>query len=68
MSSVLQVLNISEILICHIFEFCWPPKVTSTLIKRLADHGGDGDNNKVYHNINSNFYSLVNGIIRLYGS
>ena len=46
----------------------WPPKVTSTLIKKTAEHDVDDDNNKVYLNITSGFYPLVHVIIRLYGS
>ena len=57
-----------EIWICHIFEFYCPPKVTSNLNKRLMDHDGDGDNNKVYLNITANFYPLIHVIIRLDGS
>ena len=68
MSRVLQVLQIFEIWICHIFEFCWPPKVTSTLSKQLTEHDGDGDNNKVYLDITDNLYHLVHVIIRLDGS
>ena len=40
MSQVLQVLEIFEIWICHIFEFCWLPKMTSTLSKRPTEHDG----------------------------
>ena len=67
MSLVLQVLEIIEIWICHIFEFYWPPKATSTIIKQPADSDGDGDNNKVYIKITDNLYTLVNVIIRLDG-
>ena len=38
MSQVLQVLNIVEILICHILEFFWLPKVTSTISKWPEEH------------------------------
>ena len=41
MSRVLQVLEIFKICICHVFEFCYLPKVTSTLSKRLSEHAGD---------------------------
>ena len=68
MSKVLQVLKISKIWIYHILEFYWSPKVTNTLSKKPTEHDGDGENNKVYLNIIANFYSLVNVIIRLYGS
>ena len=68
MSRVLQVLEIFEIWICHIFEFCWLPKATSTLTKRPVDHDGDGNNNKVYLDITAYFYPLVHVIIRLDGS
>ena len=37
-SQVLRVLEISEILVCHIFGFFWLQKVTSTLIKRLTEY------------------------------
>ena len=67
MSRVLQVIEIFEIWICHIFEFFWPPKLTSTLSKQLAEHGGDDDNNKVYLNITDTFYPIVNDIIRFDG-
>ena len=40
MSRVLQVLEICKIWICHIFEFYWLPKVTSTLSKRSTEHDG----------------------------
>ena len=66
MSRVLQVLEIFEIWICQVFEFCWLPKETSTLSKRLAEHRGDGNKNKVYLNITDNLYPLVHVIIRLY--
>ena len=56
MSRVLQVIDIFEIWICHIFEFYWPPKVTSTLSKQPTEHYGGCDNNKVYINITANFY------------
>ena len=59
MSRVLQVLEILEIWICHIFEFCWTPKVTSTLSKWPSEHGGDGNSNKVYINITAYFYRLI---------
>ena len=55
MSRVLQVLEIFEIWICHIFELCWPPKVTSTLSKQLMDQDGYGNNNKAYFNITADF-------------
>ena len=59
MSRVLQVLEIIEIWIFHIFEFYWLPKVTSTLSKRPTEHDDDGNNNKVYPNIIPNFYHLL---------
>ena len=69
MSRVLQVLEIFEIWICHIFEFRWPPKVTSTLSKRPLEHDGDVIEgrryNKVYLNITDNYYLLVHVKIRL---
>ena len=65
MSRVLQMLEISDIWICHIFEFCWTPKLTSTLSKQPTENDGDGDNNKVYYNITAIFYPLVHVIIRL---
>ena len=67
MSRVLQVLNIIEIWICHIFEFFWLPTVTITLSKRPAEHDGDGNNNNIYLNITYYFYPLVHVIIRLDG-
>ena len=51
MSRVLQVLEIFEFWICHIFEFCWLPKVTSTISNLPMENYGDGNNNKVYLNI-----------------
>ena len=59
MSRVLQVLEIFEIWIYHIFEFCWSPKVTSTLSKQPTEHDGDEKNNKVYLNITANLFPLV---------
>ena len=67
MPRVLKVLEIIEIWTCHIFKLFRPPKMTSTLIKRPAEHDGDGNNNKVYLDITSNFYPLVYIIIRLDG-
>ena len=67
MSRVLQVLDIFEIRICHILEFYWLPKVTSTLSKKPTEYDGDGNNNKVYINITAYFYHLVHVIIRLNG-
>ena len=63
MSRVLQVLEIFEIWICHIFEFFWLPKVTSALSKQPTEHDDDGNNNKVYLNIAAKFYPLVHVII-----
>ena len=68
MSQVLQVLEIFEIWICQIFGSLCPPKGTSTCSKRPTGRYGDGYNNKVYPNINHNFYPLVHVIIRLDGS
>ena len=67
MSRVLKVLEIFESWICHIFEFCWLPKVTSTLSKRSTEHDGGGDNNKVYVKIIDNFYVIVNARRKLDG-
>ena len=68
MLRVFQVFEIFEIWICHIFEFFWPPKVTSTLSKEPTQYDGDANKNKVYLNINSYLYLLVNVILRLDGS
>ena len=38
MSQVLQVLNISEPCIFHIFKFCGLPKMTGTLRKKLTEN------------------------------
>ena len=65
MSRALQVLDILEIWICHIFEFYWSPKVTGNISKWPIEHDGDGNNNKVYLSITANLYSLVHVIIRL---
>ena len=54
MSQVLQVLEISEIWICQIFGFFWPPKATSTRSKQPVERYGDSDINKVYLNITDN--------------
>ena len=62
MSIVLQVLDIVKIWICHIFDFYWLPKVTSTLSKWPAEHYGSGNNNKVYLNITDYLYPLVHVI------
>ena len=59
MSKVLQVLEIIKIWICHIFEFCWLPKVTSTIRKQSKDRDVGGDDNKVYVKIIDNFYIIV---------
>ena len=59
MSKVLQVLEILKIWICHIFEFCWLPKVTSTIRKQPTERDGGGVNNKVYVKIIYNFYVIV---------
>ena len=64
MSLILQVLEISEIWICHIFEFFWMPKFISTLSKRLTEHVGDSNNKKIYVRIIENFYVIVTAIIR----
>ena len=61
------MLEISEILIYHIFEFYWPPKVTSTISKQPMEHDGNVENTKVYVNINANLYPLVHVIIKLDG-
>ena len=53
-------IEVFEIWSCHILEFCWLEKVTRTLSKWPADHDDDADNNKVYININANFYPLMN--------
>ena len=53
--------------VCHIFEFCWPLKVTSILTKRPTEHYGDGKNNKFYLNITAYLYPLVHVILRLDG-
>ena len=53
------MLEIFEIWICQIFEFLWPPKATIALKKRPVERDGDGNNNKVYLNINVNLYYLV---------
>ena len=42
--------------------------MTSTLSKQPKEHDGNGKNNKLYLGINDNLYSLLNVIIRLYGS
>ena len=62
------MLEILEIWIFHIFEFCWLPKVTSTLTKIPTEHDGDGKNNKVYLKITAYFQPLGHVIIRLDGS
>ena len=59
MSRVLKVLEIFESWICHIFEFCWLPKVTSTLREQLTERDGGDDKNKVYVKIIDNFYVIV---------
>ena len=53
------MLEIFEIWICHIFEFCWLPKVTSTLSKQPTKRDGGGDKNKVYVKIIDNFYVII---------
>ena len=65
MSRVLQVHEVFEIWICHIFEFYWLPNVTSTLSKQLTGNDCYGDSNKLYIKITDNFYPLVHVIIRL---
>ena len=55
MSRVLQVLEISEIWIFHIFEFCWLPKVISAVTKQPTEYDGDVNNNKVCINITDYF-------------
>ena len=67
MSIVLQVLDIFEICISHIFEFCWLKKVTSTFSKRLTDIDGGGDNNKFYVNIIDHLYVILNARRKLDG-
>ena len=59
MSRFLQVLEIFEIWMCHIFELCWLPKVTSILRKQLTDRDGVFDNNKFYVKIIDNFYVII---------
>ena len=56
MFRVLQVLEIIKIWTCHIFEFCCPPKITSTLSKRPTEHNVDG---KIYVEIIDNLYLIV---------
>ena len=53
------MLEIFEIWICLIFEVCWLPKVTSTLIKQPTERDGGGDNNKINVKIIDNFYVIV---------
>ena len=67
MSRVLQVLEIFKIWICHVFEFCWLPKVTCTLSKQSTGRDGGGDNNKVYVKIIDNFYVIINARRKLDG-
>ena len=67
MSRVLQVFEIFEIWICHIFEFFWIPKVTSTISKRLKERDGGGENNKVYVKIIDNSHVIVTDRINLDG-
>ena len=59
MSQVLQVLEIFEIWICHIFELCWLPKLTSTISKQPMERDGSGNKNKVYVKIIDIFYLRV---------
>ena len=54
MCQVLQMLEIFEICIFHVFEFCWLPKATSTISKQPTDHDGDGNKNKVYLDMTGN--------------
>ena len=68
MSQVLQVLEISEIWICHIFEFCWMPKVTITIRKLQSENYDDENDNKVYIKINVSLYPLLHVRRRWYGS
>ena len=56
---VLQVLEIFEIWICQIFEFCWLLKGTITLSKQSTERDCGGDNNKVYAKMIDNFYVIV---------
>ena len=61
------MLEISEILICHIFEFCWLPKVTSTLSKESTECNGGGKKNKLYVNIIDKLYVIVTSRRKLDG-
>ena len=61
------MLEISEIWICHVFEFCWMTKATCTLSKKLTGRDGGGDNNKAYVNIIDNFYVIVTNRIMIDG-
>ena len=58
----LQVLEVFEIWICHIFKLFYLTKVTSTLSKRAAECDDYGNNNKLYLKITTKFYPLVNVI------
>ena len=58
-SRVFRLLEIFEILICHVFELFWLPKMTSTVSKRLREHYFGGESNKIYIMITYNFYPLV---------
>ena len=61
------MIEIVEIKICHIFEFCWILKVASTLSKLTTDHDGGVDNNKIYVMIIDNFYVIVTARKKLDG-
>ena len=55
------MLEISEIWICHIFDFLWVPKLTSNCSKRHTERDGDG---KIYIDIIYNFYLIVHARIK----
>ena len=53
------MLDIFEIWICHIFEFCWLPKVAITFSKISKESDGGGDNKKVYVKIIDSLHVIV---------
>ena len=61
------MLEIFEIWICHIFELCWLPTLTSTISKQPMERDGSGNKNKVYVKIIDNFYVIVTARRKLYG-
>ena len=67
MSQVLQVLEIFEIWICHIFELCWLPKLTSTISKQPMERDGSGNKNKVYVKIIDKSFVIVTARRKLDG-